>query len=67
MKTDAGSLRPLRCKTKVSVEVYKSHVLTAPGGPCGFQPIVTGPARISVLRVASVIAFTVMTVCNLLS
>lgn len=48
-----------------SVEVYESHIVTAPGGPCGIRPIVTGPARRSVLRAAFVIAFTVMTVCNL--
>jgi hypothetical protein len=48
-----------------SVEVYESHVVTAPGGPCGIRPTVTGPARISVLWAAFVIAFTVMTVCNL--
>jgi hypothetical protein len=47
------------------VEVYESHVVTAPGGPCGIRPIVTGPARRSVLRAAFVIAFTVMTDCNL--
>jgi hypothetical protein len=42
-----------------------SHVVTAPRGPCGIRPVVTGPARASVLRVASVIAFIVMTVSNL--
>jgi hypothetical protein len=47
------------------VEVYESHVVTAPVGPCGIRPIVTGPARRSVLRAAVVIAFTVMTDCNL--
>jgi hypothetical protein len=47
------------------VEVYESHVVTALGGPCGTRPIVTGPARRSVLRAAFVIAFAVMTVCNL--
>jgi hypothetical protein len=50
---------------KGSVEVYESHVVTASGGPCGIRPTVTGPARISVLRAAFVISFTVMTVCNL--
>jgi hypothetical protein len=50
---------------KGSVEVYESHVVTAPGGPCGICPTITGPARISVLWVVFVIAFTVMTVCNL--
>jgi hypothetical protein len=48
-----------------SVEVYESHVVTAPGGPCRIWPIVMGPARRSVLRAAFVIAFTVMTICNL--
>jgi hypothetical protein len=48
-----------------SVEVYESHIVTVPGGPCGIRPIVTGPVRRSVLRSAFVIAFTVMTVCNL--
>jgi hypothetical protein len=47
-----------------SVEVYESHVVTAPGGPCGIRPIVTGPVRTSVLRAAFVIAFIVMTVCK---
>jgi hypothetical protein len=47
------------------VEVYGSHVVTAPGGPCEIRPMVTGLARISVLRAVSVIAFIVMTVCNL--
>jgi hypothetical protein len=48
-----------------SVEVYESHVVTTPVGPCGIRPIVTGPAWRSVLRAAFVIAFTVMTDCNL--
>jgi hypothetical protein len=48
-----------------SVEVYESHVITAPGGPCGIRATITGPARISVLRAAFVMAFIVMTVCNL--
>ena len=40
-------------------------ILIAPKGPCGIRPTVTGPARISVLQASSVIAFSVMTVCNL--
>jgi hypothetical protein len=48
-----------------SVEVRQSHVLVASGGPCRIRPTVTGPARISVLWATSVIAFSVMTVCNL--
>jgi hypothetical protein len=36
-----------------------------PGSPWGIQPTVTGPARISVLRASSVIAFSVMTAYNL--
>jgi hypothetical protein len=43
----------------------KSHVLIAPGGPCGIRPTVTGPARVSVLRASYVIVFSVMTICNL--
>jgi hypothetical protein len=42
-----------------------SHVVTTPGGPCGIRTMVTGTVRISAWRAASVIAFTVMTVCNL--
>jgi hypothetical protein len=48
-----------------SVEVYESHVVTTPGGPCGIRATITGPARIGVLRAAFLIAFIVMTVCNL--
>jgi hypothetical protein len=47
------------------VEGYGSHVVTALGGPCGIRPMVMGPARISALWAASVIAFIVMAVCNL--
>jgi hypothetical protein len=48
-----------------SVEVCYSHDLIASGGPSWIQPTVTGPAWISILWVASVIAFSIMTVCNL--
>jgi hypothetical protein len=57
-KRPAGStLRPLHYKTKAYDEVAPSHVLTQPGGPCGIRPIVTGPARRSVLRARLVMAF----------
>jgi hypothetical protein len=57
-KRPAGStLRPLHCKTKAYDEVAPSHVLTQPGGPRGIRPIVTGPARRSVLRARFVMAF----------
>jgi hypothetical protein len=50
-KRPAGStLRSLHYKTKAYDEVAPSHVLTQPGGPRGIRPIVTGPARRSVLR-----------------
>ena len=45
-----ATLRPLRYKTKAYEKVAPSHVLTQPGGPRGIRPIVTGPARRSVLR-----------------
>jgi hypothetical protein len=48
-----------------SDEVCQSHVLIAPGGPCGIRPTVTGLARVSVLRASSVIAFSIMTIYNL--
>jgi hypothetical protein len=38
-------------------DVAPSDVLTQPGGPRGIRPIVTGPARRSVLRARFVIAF----------
>jgi hypothetical protein len=50
-KRPAGStLRSLDYKTKAYDDVAPSHVLTRPGGPRGIRPIVTGPARRSVLR-----------------
>jgi hypothetical protein len=67
MKCGAAPLRPLRCKTKA---LSKSTSLTSSPHRKAHGRIrltVTGPARMSVLRAASVIAFTVMTVCNLLS
>jgi hypothetical protein len=45
-----STLRPLHCKTKAYDGVIPSLVLTQPGGPRGILPIVTGPARRSVLR-----------------
>jgi hypothetical protein len=57
-KRPAGStLRPLHCKTKAYDEVALSHVLIQPGGPRGIRPIVTGPARRSVLRDQFVMVF----------
>jgi hypothetical protein len=57
-KRPAGStLRPLHYKTKAYDDVAPSHVLTRPGGPRGIRPIVTGPARRSVLRARFVMAF----------
>jgi hypothetical protein len=35
------------------------------GGPSGIRPNVTDPTRVAILQVAPVIAFSVMTVCNL--
>ena len=57
-KRPAGStLRPVLWKTQAYDEVAPSHVLTQPGGPRGIRPIVTGPARRSVLRARFVMAF----------
>jgi hypothetical protein len=52
-----STLRLLHYKTNAYDDVALSHVLTRPGGPCGIRPIVTGPARRSVLRARFVIAF----------
>jgi hypothetical protein len=52
-----STLRLLRYRTKAYGDVAPSHVLTLPGGPRGIQPIVTGPARTSVLRARFVTAF----------
>jgi hypothetical protein len=52
-----STLRLVHYKTKAYDDVAPSHVLTRPGGPRGIRPIVTGPARRSVLRARSVIAF----------
>jgi hypothetical protein len=66
MKTGAVPLRPLRGKTKALSKSTSPTSSPWLGGPGGIQPTVTGPARTSVLWAASVIAFSVMTVCNLL-
>jgi hypothetical protein len=57
--------RPTRSSFVLSVarrrlcrSLWVSHIVTAPGGPCGIRSTVTGPARISALRAAFVIAFT---------
>jgi hypothetical protein len=44
-------------ETKAYDDVAPSHVLTRPRGPRGIRPIVTGPARRSVLRARFVIVF----------
>jgi hypothetical protein len=45
-----STLRPTCCKTKAYNEVAPYHVLVQHEGPHGIRPIVTGPARLSVLR-----------------
>jgi hypothetical protein len=52
-----STLRPTRCKTKAYDEVAPSHVLVQHEGPRRIWPIVTGPARLSVLRARFVKAF----------
>jgi hypothetical protein len=52
-----STLRPTRCKTKAYDEVALSRVLVQHEGPRGIRPIVTGPARLSVLRARFVKAF----------
>jgi hypothetical protein len=52
-----STLRLLHYKTKAYDDVAPSHVLTRPGGPRGIWPIVTGPARRSVLQARFVMAF----------
>jgi hypothetical protein len=42
-----------------------SHSLTTERGPCAVRPIELGPAWTCVIRVVSVINFTLMTICNL--
>jgi hypothetical protein len=52
-----STLRPTRRKTKAYDEVAPSRVLVQHEGPRGIRPIVTGPARLSVLRARFVEAF----------
>jgi hypothetical protein len=52
-----STLRPTRCKTKAYDEVAPSRVLIQHEGPRGIRHIVTGPARLSVLRARFVEAF----------
>jgi hypothetical protein len=52
-----STLRPTRRKTKAYDKVAPSRVLVQHEGPRGIRPIVTGPARLSVLRVRFVKAF----------
>ena len=52
-----STLRPTRRKTKAYDEVAPSRVLVQHEGPRGIRPIVTGPARLSVLRARFVKAF----------
>jgi hypothetical protein len=52
-----STLRPTRCKTKAYDEVTPSRVLVQHEGPHGIRPIVTGPARLSVLQARFVKAF----------
>jgi hypothetical protein len=53
----SSTLRLVHYETKAYDDVASSHVLTRPRGPRGIRPIVTGPARRSVLRARFVIAF----------
>jgi hypothetical protein len=48
-----------------SDDVCQPHVLIRSGSPSKIWPSLTGPAGISVLRASSIIAFSVMTDCNL--
>jgi hypothetical protein len=59
-----STLRPTRYKMKAYDEVAPSRVLVQHEGPRGIWPIVTGPARLSVLRARFIKGFSVMTVCN---
>jgi hypothetical protein len=52
-----STLRPTRCKTKAYDEFAPSRVLVQHKGPRGIRPIVTGPARLSILRARFVKAF----------
>jgi hypothetical protein len=65
MKTGAVPLRPLHGKAKGLSKSTSPAPSPRSGGPSGIRPTMVGPARISVLQAASVIAFTIMTVYNL--
>jgi hypothetical protein len=52
-----STLRLVHYETKAYDDVALSHVLTRPGGPRGIRPIVTDPARRSVLQARFLIAF----------
>jgi hypothetical protein len=52
-----STLRLLHYETKAYDDIAPSHILTRPRGPRGIRPVVTGPARRSVLRAQFVIAF----------
>jgi hypothetical protein len=52
-----STLRPTRRKTKAYDEVAPPRGLVQHEGPRGIRPIVTGPARLSVLRARFVKAF----------
>jgi hypothetical protein len=45
-----STLRPTRCRTKAYDEVAPPRALVQHKGPRGIRSIVTGPARLSVLR-----------------
>jgi hypothetical protein len=51
------TLRPTSCRTKANDEVASSCALVQHEGPRKIRPIVTGPARLSVLRARFVKAF----------
>jgi hypothetical protein len=52
-----STLHPTRCKTKAYDEVTPFRGLVQHEGPHGIRPIVTGPARLSILRARFVEAF----------
>jgi hypothetical protein len=59
------SLLSIARRRQDSDDVCQPHVLIGSGSPSGIWPTVTGSTGISVLWASSVIAFSVMTVCNL--
>jgi hypothetical protein len=56
---------PLQDEGKTPTMSAKPHVPIVSESPSGIWPTLTGPVGISVLRASSVIAFSVMIVCNL--